>query len=88
MDINEAVTAVEDFLLKYRDEHDDWNPEDIRVRPSGDSADAIKVWFGFAGNEQADLEQLKQRAIAALEAAHPDLGFKLQVRAERFSLGS
>ena len=53
MDINDAVGAVEKFLTQYSKDHEDWNPTEIRVLPSGDERDAIKVWLNF-GLETAE----------------------------------
>ena len=86
MEINEAVQVVEDFLLKLREEQADWSPEEIRVRPSGDDQATIKIWLGFPGSTKTPMESLKQQAVDAVKAAHPDLEYKLEVRAERFSL--
>lgn len=85
MDMKTALTEVESFLESYRDEHDDWNPTEIRVLPSGDEQYEIKIWINFGpdGDESA-ADALADRAIAALTAAHPEVvaEFTLKVRAD------
>ncbi len=85
MDINEAANQIEQFFDGFRDQHDDWNPTEIRVHPSGDDMDAIKIFFNFGTDtDEADIAPLRDRAMAALEKAHPDLAdaFELEVRAD------
>ena len=80
--MDEALPAVEAFLLRYKEDHEDWSPEEIRVLPSGDQNDAIKIWFNFPEGTD-DLDALKKRAIDALTEAHPEVGeFQLEVRAD------
>ncbi len=81
MDINDAVSTIEKFLDSYKS--DTWSPEEIRVRPSGDNMNAIKIWFDF-GDNGGDLDALKDAAIKALGEAHKDVtdAFELEVRAE------
>ena len=85
MDINEAVTTVDKFLREYNEANDEWNPIEIRVLPSGDENDEIKVWFNF-GSEvvEAELEALKGKAEAALTEAHAEVmkAFTVEVRAD------
>jgi len=84
MDINEAVGAIEAFLTKYNEDHDDWNPIEIRVLPSGDENEAIKIWLNFGPDAGDQVEALRMRAIDALRETHPDLekDFSLEVRAD------
>ncbi len=84
MNINEAVTKVEAFLEQYKAEHDDWRPAEIRVLPSGDDADHIKLWFNFGPDfEDEDLATLKQAPMDALAKALPEVDdeFKFEIRA-------
>ena len=81
--MEEALKTVEDFLAEYQ-ANNDWNPVEIRVLPSGDEQDHIKIWFNF-GDGVTDVEPLKQVVIDAMKAAHPELGeFQLEVRADAF----
>jgi hypothetical protein len=84
MDINEAVGAVEKFLTKYNEDNDDWNPTEIRVLPSGDENESIKIWLNFGPDADGDVEALRMRAIDALKESHPDLEehFTLEIRAD------
>lgn len=79
MDINDAVSTIETFFESF----DGVSFEEVRVRPSGDDMNAIKIWFDF-GEDPGDLQALKTKAIAALKDAHPEVteAFELQVRAE------
>ncbi|HUH02592.1 MAG TPA: hypothetical protein VML75_11415 [Kofleriaceae bacterium] len=85
MEMNTALTEVESFLETYRNDHDDWNPTEIRVLPSGDEQYAIKIWINFGpdGDESA-ADALAERAIAALRQAHPEViaEFTLKVSAD------
>jgi len=80
MNINDAVITIEKFLESYKS--DDWSPAEIRIRPSGDDMNAIKIWFDFDG--APNLDELKDKAIKALGEAHKDIAdaFDLEVRAE------
>ncbi len=83
MGINEAVEVIERFLLEYRDPKV-WNPREIRVLPSGDERNHIKVWLNFGpgvtGDELADLER---QVMEPLIDAHPRLSaFILEIRSE------
>ncbi len=85
MDINDAVDAIDKFLQEYAASNDDFNPAEIRVLPSGDEMELIKVGLTF-GNDvaEADLDGLKKRTIDALERALPEAmdEFQIKVRAE------
>ena len=80
MNISDAAITIEKFFESYKS--DDWAPVEIRVRPSGDNVNAIKIWFDFEGSD--DKDALKDKAIAALSAAHKDIAdaFDLEARAE------
>lgn len=82
MDINDAVTTIESFFESYR--NDAWSPTEIRTLPSGDSKDAIKIFFNFGPDVgDGEVDALKDAGIAALREAHPDIAetFALEVRA-------
>lgn len=82
MTMDEALQAIEAFLLRYKEDHDDWNPSEIRVLPSGDEQDHIKIWFNFPDGT-ANVDGLKDAAVEALTAAHPEVSeFQLEVRAD------
>lgn len=84
MDINAAVETIEAFLASYESDHDDWSTTEIRVLPSGDDRDAIKITINFGPDaDEGAIEGLKDRAVAALEGAHADIAgaFRLDVRA-------
>ncbi len=72
MTMEEAVETVEAFLEGFKS--DVWNPSEIRVHPSGDDKDAIKVFLVFAGTDDESADELKQSASDALQQAHPELG--------------
>lgn len=84
MDINQAVGIVEAFLANYDNEHEDWNPTEIRVLPSGDENEVIKIWLNFGPDAEDRVEPLRMRVIDALREAHPELdeAFTLEVRAD------
>ncbi len=85
MDINEAANQIEQFFEDFRDRHDDWNPTEIRVLPSGDDMEAIKIFFNFGTDvDDADIAPLRDRAMSALEKDRPDLvdAYELEVRAD------
>jgi hypothetical protein len=83
MDINQACTIIEAFLDKYRKDNAAWGATEIRVLPSGDDKDAIKIWINFASDDGA-LDERAGKAIAALKQAHGDVAtrFTLQVRGD------
>ena len=80
--MDEALQAIEAFLLRYKEDHDDWSPDEIRVLPSGDEQDHIKIWLNFPDGT-SDIDSLKQAAVDALNEAHPEVSeFQLEVRAD------
>jgi hypothetical protein len=86
MDINQAVTVIEEYLEKYRGAHPGRAPVEAKVNPSGDEKDAIKLWLNFGPDAAADeLPKLEQELRDALLGTHPELkGFKLAVRSQAF----
>jgi hypothetical protein len=85
MDINEAAAIVEKFFAQYSQQNADWHPVEVRVLPSGDEMDAIKIWLNFAeGVADDEVERLRDVALAALRTAHPEVedSFELVVRAD------
>lgn len=80
MDINQAAAAVEEFVTGFADRAGK-RAREVRVRPSGDDAQAIKVWADLGpGADDAAC-----RAWAAeLEAAAGTVaaGYTLEVRVE------
>ena len=76
MDINAAVTAIEEYLRTYE------GVVAAQVRPSGDDTDVIKIWVDVGAT--ADPSAWATACEAAIRAAVPGAkGFRLQVRAER-----
>lgn len=82
MGINEAVVAIEKFLLTY--DGGTGKPVGVQVRPSGDDVDAIKVWIDLgAAGRGVDPDGYERACGAAIRAALPQVApFKLDVRAE------
>lgn len=83
MNINRAVELIEEFLTEYRDPQG-WNPREMRVLPSGDFPDNIKIWLNFGpGVTEDELEELKKAPLEELHKRHPELeAFTLEVRIE------
>jgi len=81
VNMDDAVQTVEEFLEEYSEDND-WAVVEIRVLPSGDENDTIKVWISFDGDSnEDDLDALKKEAIDALRDANPELDdFSLEVR--------
>jgi len=82
MGINEAVVAIEKFLLTY--DGGTGLPVDVRVHPSGEDVDAIKVWVDLGPAKPGfDPDGWEHACAAAIRGAVPDAApFKLEVRAE------
>ena len=81
MGINEAVTAIEKFLLTY--DGGSGKPISVQVRPSGDDVDVIKVHVDLGGSKKVDTDAWERAAAAAIREALPDTqAYRLQVRAE------
>ena len=82
MGINEAVAAIEKFLLSY--DGGGGKPVAVQVRPSGDDIDEIKIWIDLGPKKRGvDPESYERAAAAAIREALPGVAsFKLDVRAE------
>lgn len=81
MGINEAVAAIEEFLITY--DGGSGPPVAVQVRPSGDAIDEIKVWIDLGPARRVDLEAYERAAAAAIRDSVPAAApFKLDVRAE------
>jgi hypothetical protein len=80
MGINEAVTAIEKFLLRY--DGGSGKPVAVQVRPSGDDVDVIKIWVDL-GARKVKTEAWERACAAAIREALPETqAFRLEVRAE------
>lgn len=80
MDINQAAQKVEEFLASYVG-HGGKKAKEIRVHPSGDDQNEIKVWVDLGGGVSDDgcdawAAQCQKDAAAAAGS------FALHVRAE------
>jgi len=82
MGINEAVVAIEKFLLTY--DGGGGAPASVQVRPSGDDIDTIKVWIDLGTKKRGvDPDAYERACAAAIREALPEVSpFKLDVRAE------
>jgi hypothetical protein len=82
MGINEAVMAIEKFLLTY--DGGAGKPAGVQVRPSSDDIDTIKVWVDLGPtNHGVDPDAYERACAAAIREALPEVSpFKLDVRAE------
>ena len=82
MGISEAVAVIEKFLLTY--DGGSGKPVAVRVRPSGDDIDEIKVWLDLGPKRRGqDVEAYERACAAAIREALPQVAaFKLDVRAE------
>jgi len=82
MGINEAVAAIETFLLTY--DGGTGKPVAVQVRPSGDDVDVIKVWVDLgAARRGLDVDAWERACTAATREALPETqAFRLEVRAE------
>ncbi len=80
MGINEAADAIDTFLRSY--DGGSGTPVDVRVHPSGDDLDVIKVWVDL-GAKKLNLDAWEKAAAAAIREALPQTqAFRLEVRAE------
>jgi hypothetical protein len=84
MDINKSAENLQNALEKLRDDSDTWKPTEIRVLPSGDEMDHIKIWLNFPDQDAAALEDFKQVALDSLTKSHGAIveEFKLEIRAD------
>jgi hypothetical protein len=82
MGINEAAAAIEKFLLTY--DGGTGKPVDVRVHPSGDDVNTIKVWVDLGpAKPTLDPDAWEHACAAAIREAIPDAApFQLEVRAE------
>jgi hypothetical protein len=82
MGINEAVVAIEKFLLTY--DGGGGKPVSVQVRPSGDDINEIKVWVDLGPSKRGvDPDAYERACAAAIREALPEVStFKLDVRAE------
>jgi hypothetical protein len=82
MGINEAVVAIEKFLLTY--DGGGGKPVSVQVRPSGDDIDEIKIWVDLGPAKRGvDPDAYERACAAAIREALPQVSaFKLDVRAE------
>lgn len=82
MGINEAALAIETFLMTY--DGGTGRPTAVRVRPSGESIDEIKISIELAvSRRRIDTDAYERACAAAIRNALPQVSsFKLDVRAE------
>ena len=82
MGINEAVVAIERFLVTY--DGGSGRPTAVRVHPSGESIDEIKISIELAGSSRrVDTDTYEHACAAAIRKALPQVAsYKLHVRAE------
>jgi hypothetical protein len=81
MGINEAVEAIEKFLLTY--DGGSGKPVGVTVRPSGDDVDVIKVYVDLGKASKVDTDAWEKAAAAAIREALPETqAYRLQLRAE------
>lgn len=79
MDINQATAAVEALVNGF--ESEGRGAKEVRVRPSGDDADHIKVWVDLGpGVDDAACDAWAAACKTAATAAVS--GFAFEVRAE------
>ena len=80
MDIIGAVEAIEGFLKTF--ESLGARPTEVKVRPSGDDINVIKVWADL-GSSKVDTHAWAKAAEAAIKKSVPAAtAFSLAVRAE------
>jgi len=86
MEINQAVSTIEAFVDTYAKDTAGWKPVEVKILPSSDENDTIKIWFNFGPSVAEDeLPALKQQFTDALKAAHPELSaYAWAVRAQAF----
>lgn len=84
MDINKSADTLQGALEKLRDDSDTWKPTEIRVLPSGDDMDHIKIWLNFPDQSDDALEGFKQTALDELKKSHGGIldEFELEIRAD------
>jgi hypothetical protein len=81
MGINEAVTAIEKFLLTY--DGGSGKPTAVQVRPSGDDLDVIKIWVDLGSDKNVETHAWERGCDTAIREALPETQpFRLQILAE------
>ena len=82
MGINEAVEAIEKFLLTY--DGGAGTPVAVQVRPSGESVDEIKIRVDLgSGGRDVDTDSWERACAAAIHEALPAIAsYRLHVRLE------
>lgn len=80
MDINQAAQKVEEFLASYAG-HGGKKAKEIRVHPSGDDQNEIKVWVDLGAGVGDDVCEA-WAAQCQKDAAAAAGSFALHVRAE------
>jgi hypothetical protein len=81
MGINDAVVAIENFLLTY--DGGAGKPASVQVRPSGDDINVIKIWVDLGDGKRVNTDAWERACAAAIREALPDTqAFQLEVRAE------
>lgn len=81
MGINDAVVAIEKFLLNY--DGGSGKPASVQVRPSGDDIDVIKIYVDLGDGKRVNLDAWERACAAAVREALPETqAFRLEVRAE------
>jgi hypothetical protein len=80
MDINQATQKVEAFLASYAG-HGGKKAKEIKVRPSGDDQNEIKIWVDLGGGVSDD-DCEAWAAQCTRDAAAAAGSFQLHVRAE------
>lgn len=84
MDINRASEAIDKFLQGYTGKGGR-KPVEVRVHPSGDDMNAIKIWVNLgSAAEQDDMAAWCEDAEAAIRKAHPEAvgSYTLEMRAD------
>jgi hypothetical protein len=81
MGINDAVVAIETFLLTY--DGGTGKPVTVQVRPSGDDINTIKIYVDLGEGKRVNADAWERACAAAIREALPDTqAFQLEVRAE------
>ena len=81
MGINEAMAAIEKFLVGY--DGGSGTPVSVQVRASGDDVNEIKIWVDL-GSAIVDIDAWEAAAASAIRNALPEThAYKLHLRAER-----
>jgi hypothetical protein len=81
MGINDAVVAIEKFLLTY--DGGSGMPALVQVRPSGDDINTIKIYVDLGEGKRLNTDAYERACAAAIREALPDTqAFQLEVRAE------